>query len=178
MNLELNSKRTVEISQLLYQNYEQSLKSLTDSTTNYQLTKKGFEISIASKKELRKLKKGKLQLLPFEGAYAVLYSGMGSILTKSGVNLHSISEVRLNTLNNWFGKHDQDYPNGLLERQKRMIEEGVFEAYSYWIVSQGTPEAFQAWMAENETAFNDFATWIQSNRLDFKSEEKYARLDY
>lgn len=178
MNLELNSKRTVEISKLLFQNYENSLKSISDSTQNYQLTKKGFEIKISGKKELRKLKKGKLNLLPFEGTFAMVYSTVGTILAQSEINLLSIYEVRLNTINNWFGKHDQEYQNGLFDRQKSMIDAGVFEAYSYWIVSQGAPEAFQTWAQENETAFNDFATWIQSNQLSFESKDKYARIDY
>lgn len=178
MNLELNSKRTVEISQLLYQNYEESLRSYADSTADYQLTKRGFQITLSSKKEIRKLKKGKIQLLPFEGNYALLYTAIGSIPTKSGVDLHSIYEFRLNMVNNWFGKHDQDYPNSLLDRQKKMLDAGVFEAYSKWIISQGAPETFEAWVGENEKAFNDFATWIQANPLDFQPADKYARLDY
>ncbi len=178
MNLELNSKRTVEISKLLYQNYENSLKSGSDSTQNYQLTKKGFEITISGKKDLRKLKKGKLNLLPFEGTFAMVYSTVATILAQSEISLQSIYEVRLNTINNWFGKHDQEYQNSLFDRQKSMIDAGVFEAYSYWIISQGAPEAFQTWAQENEKAFNDFATWIQSNRLNFESKDKYARIDY
>jgi tetratricopeptide (TPR) repeat protein len=178
MNLELNSERTIEISKLLYQNYEKSLRAEADSTIDYQMTKKGFQIVVKNKREMKKIKKGKTPVLPFEGTYSILYSAMGKVLTQRGINLNSIYEVRLNIVNNWHGKNDHGYTNGLIDRQKTIIDAGFFEAYSYWILSQGDTDAFEAWLRDNEESFRSFAIWIQNNPLRFEPEDKYARLDY
>lgn len=174
IDLELGSKRTEEISALLYENYQKSYVNLTDSTGEFQLTKKGFQIVLENKKDVKKVKK---KGLPFEGTFATVYS-FSALDFQNGINLETIYRARLNFVNNWFQKHHKNYPNKLLDYQKRMIEEGVFEAYCYYFISRGDMDAFAVWQENNQEKFNVFADWIQNNPIRLESGDSYSRLDY
>lgn len=174
IDLELGSKRTEEISELLYENYQKSYINLTDSTGEFQLTKKGFEIVLENKKDIKQIKK---KGLPFEGTFATVYS-FSALGFSNGITLESIYQARLSFVKNWFQKHHKNYPNKLLDYQKRMIEEGVFEAYCYYFISRGDFEAFTVWQENNQEKFNVFADWIQNNPIEIESSDMYSRLDY
>jgi len=174
IDLELGSKRTEEISKLLYENYQKSYVTLSDSTGEFQLTKKGFEITLESKKDLKQVKK---KGLPFEGTFATVYS-YSALGFQDGINLESIYRTRLNFVNNWFKKHHKNYPNKLLDYQKRMMEAGVFEAYCYYFASQGDLDSFNSWQNRNQDEFNEFADWVQNNHIGLESKDMYSRLDY
>lgn len=174
IDLELGSKRTKEISKLLYDNYKKSYVVLSDSTGEFQLTKKGFEITLNSKKDLKEVKK---KGLPFAGTFATVYS-YSALGFQDGINLKSIYVTRLNFVNNWFQKHHKNYPNKLLDYQKQMLDAGVFEAYCYYFISQGDLDSFNSWQDSNQDKFNEFADWIQNNHIGIESKDMYSRLDY
>ena len=174
INLELGSKRTEEISKLLYENYQNSYVQLSDSTAEYQLTKKGFEIVLSNKRDMKNIKK---KGLPFEGTFATVYS-FSALDFQNGINLKSIYQTRLNFVRNWFEKHHKNYPNKLLEFQNKVIDEGLFEAYSYYIVSRGNLEAFNVWQESHNEQFKTFANWIQNNPISLQQNDTYSRLDY
>jgi len=174
IDLELGSKRTEEISKLLYENYQNSYVQNSDSTAEYKLTKKGFEIVLETKKDVKNVKK---KGLPFEGTFATVFS-FSALDFQNGINLESIYKARLNFVNNWFEKHHKNYPNKLLEFQKQILEEGLFEVYSYYITSRGDLDGFSAWQDSHQDEFNIFADWIQNNPIGIKNEDKYSRLDY
>lgn len=174
IDLELGSKRTEEISELLYEVYQKSYVELSDSTAEYQLTKKGFEIVIENRNDAKSFKK---RGLPFEGTFTTVYS-FSALGFKNGVDLKSIYQARLNLVNYWFKKYHKDYPNKLLEFQKRILNEGLFEAYSYYICSRGDLDTFNAWKESHQEEFNTFANWIQSNPIAIERGDMYSRLDY
>lgn len=174
--LEPNTERTQEISVLLYENYQKSYKVESDSTGQFYLTKKGFEIVINDKKDLRKMKKG---LLPFEGAFATAFA-IAAINFHNEINLAAIYNARKEFLNFWFNekKFNKDYPNKLLEYQEKIQKSGFFEAYTYWMLSQGNLSEYQSWYATNEQNFTDFAKWFKENGIDIKEKDYNSRKDY
>jgi len=174
IDLELGSKRTEEISELLYENYQKSYVTLSDSTGEFHLTKRGFEIVIDDKKDLKQVKK---KGLPFEGTFATVFS-FSALDFQNTINPEAIYKARLNFVNNWFQKHSKNYPNSLFEFQKRIIEAGVFEAYCYYIISRGDMNAFGDWQNKNQDKFNLFADWIQKNPIELDSKDLYSRTDY
>lgn len=174
IDLELGTKRTEEISKLLYDNYQLSYKTLTDSTGEFELTKKGFELILEDKKDLSQIKK---KGLPFEGTFATVYS-FSALDFHEKIDMKSIYTARVNFINNWFQKHNENYPNKLFDYQKRMIEEGIFEAYSYWLIRYGELETFNEWYKNNEDQVNQFAIWIQANSIGIKKSDLYNRLHY
>lgn len=170
--LEPNTKRTEEISKLLYETYKNSNEIETDSTLQFHLTKAGFIIDLNDKKA----KKG---ILPFEGTFASAFvvSAIGFL---DGVNIASIHTAREGFLDFWFDikKFDKVYPNKLFDYQKEIKRNGFFKAYSYWLLSQGNPTEYQQWYAENKQKFSDFANWFNQNRIEIKERDFYSRKDY
>ncbi|WP_299215865.1 hypothetical protein [uncultured Aquimarina sp.] len=176
MNLEAGSKRTSEISKLLYDTYQESYEVLTDSSGQFNITKKGFEIIITDKKDMKDLKKG---ILPFAGTYASAYAFAG-INFHSGIDIKSIYNARKSFLDFWFEqkKFHKQYPNKILSFQKEIQKEEIFEAYTYWLISEGNPEEFEKWYKESPEKFEKFATWFKSTSIDIKEKDLYSRRDY
>lgn len=174
--LEPNTQRTEEISKLLYENYEKSYEILSDSTGELHLTEKGFQIVVNHKKDLRKLKKG---ILPFEGTFATAFAS-SAINFQNEINLASIYNVRKNFLESWFNEKKiyKNYPNKLLEYQKQIQKNELFETYTYWILSQGNPIEYQDWYSKNEQNFTNFVNWFKENRIDISERDYNSRRDY
>ena len=175
--LEPNTDRTTEISQLMYKNYQESVQVNSDSLASFSMTEKGYNIVLEDKKDLRKLKKGKLKLLPFEGTFAMSYA-VAALNFMNSFDLPTIHSVRSNFLKNWFKENAKDYPNALLSYQKKMEEAGVFETYSYFLTYHGDYEFFKAWYNENLELFEKFTEWFNANPINLVADQKYSRLDY
>jgi len=174
--LEPNTHRTEEISKLLYENYQKSYEVQTDSTGQFHLTEKGFQIVINDKKDIRKMKKG---VLPFEGTFATAFA-FSAINFQNDINIASIYIARKNFLDFWFNekKFDKDYPNKLLEYQEKVQKKDFLKTYTYWILSKGNPTEYQEWYSENEQNFTDFANWFNENRIEIKEKDYNSRKDY
>lgn len=176
MLLEPNTLRTEEISKLLYKNYQESYEVQTDSTGEFHLTEKEFKIKVETKKEIKKIEN---EILPFEGTFGVTFS-FSAIHFMNNINIASIYHARKNFLDFWFHekKFNKDYPNKLLEYQKEIQKNGFFEAYTYWLVSQGNLIEYQEWYSKNEQSFTDFVNWFSENRIDISEKDFYSRKDY
>ena len=174
--LEPNTKRTEEISKLLFENYQKSYEVETDSTGQFHLTEKGFQIVVKNKKDVRKMKKG---ILPFEGTFATAFA-FSALGFQNNINFSSIYNARKNFLDFWFNekKFNKDYPNKLLEYQVKIQKSGFFKTYTYWILSQGNPTEYQDWYSKNEQNFTDFANWFNENRIDITEKDYNSRKDY
>lgn len=176
MNLEPGSHRTLEISKLLYKNYQESYEVQSDSTGEFKITEKGFNIVMSDKKDLKDLKKG---IFPFAGTYATAYA-FASIDFLSGINSQSIVRARERFLDFWFEekKFHKIYPNKLLTFQRKIQEQGMLEAYTYWLLSEGNSNEFDEWYAKNPVDFAKFADWFKTTTIDIKDSDLYARKDY
>jgi tetratricopeptide (TPR) repeat protein len=174
MILESNSKRTSEISALLYKTYQKTYVATSDSTGKYDLTKKGFTIMVSSKNDLKNFVN---MGLPFEGSFTMMFTTC-ALDFNNGIDLKAIHDARACFLNSWFEKHAANYPNVLLSFEKRMHEAGVFEAFNYWLLSQGNYEQFEHWREENPGKFDAMAKWIKENPTEHDAKDKYSRLDY
>lgn len=174
--LEPNTERTEEISKLLYENYQESYEVENDSTGEFHLTEKGFQIIINDKKDLRKIKKG---ILPFEGTFATAFA-FSAINFQHDINLASIYMARNNFLDFWFNekKFNKDYPNKLIDYQLKIKKNGFFETYTFWLLSMGNPTEFQEWYLKNEKNFNDFVNWFNENRIYITEKDYNSRKDY
>jgi len=176
INLEPGSKRTSEISKLLYTTYKESYEVLSDSTGQFNITEKGFEIVVSTKKDIKKLKKG---VLSFAGTYANTYAFAG-INFHDGINIKTVYNARKTFLNFWFEqkKFHKHYPNKILAFQQEIEKKELFEAYTYWLLSEGDPEGFKEWYNKNPEKFEKFANWFKAISIDIKEKDHYSRRDY
>ncbi|WP_121668023.1 tetratricopeptide repeat protein [Mesonia aquimarina] len=172
MLLEPNTKRTEEISKLLFENYKKSREMTSDSTVVFHLTEKGHNINLADEKS----KKG---ILPFGGTFALsLVATTGWF--KEQLDIKALYQVRKDFLNYWFieKKFNQIYPNKLFSIQKEIQEATFFEAYTYWLLSEGSLTEYQNWYSENEQKFSDFVNWFNREKIDIRKKDFNSRKDY
>lgn len=168
MSLELNSKRTEEISIILFNTYKKVYVAKNDREGEFFMTKNTTLI-------MDDEKDGSLN---FELTYLFAYAAEANF-TK-GITTQNIYEAKKGFLSFWFDikNFNKDFQNSLLDFQKKMKDDNVLEAYTYWFLSEGNPEEFQTWYNGNKDKFDKFANWIQTNKIDLKKENKYSRRDY
>lgn len=167
MNLERNSKRTAEISKLLFETYKSEIQFKSDSTMN---------VSFAQNMELDL--KSASPKLPF--ANMVYEFGLVmSIVGEKSINLSSLNNIRHNFLNFYYDKnYDKEYPNSLFAFQKKVKEAGHLEAYNYWILMKGDEEEFSKWKSKNVMKWENFVIWFEKNKLELSKENQFYRLQY
>lgn len=71
-----------------------------------------------------------------------------------------------------------EYGNVLLDHQKLIAEAGHMEAYNYWLLQQGDPEAYKAWREEHVEEFDAFVEWYNSHGLNVDMQKRYSMSHY
>jgi tetratricopeptide (TPR) repeat protein len=61
------------------------------------------------------------------------------------LNITMLSKVRVSLIDLWFNqkKRDREYPNILLDFQRSLCEQGLLEAYNFWLLSEGNKPEFE-----------------------------------
>ena len=83
-----------------------------------------------------------------------------------------MANIRDNFIKYYFdNKQNEQYPNSLFDYNKIIIDEGHFEAYSYWILMKGDEKEFDKWHKKNERKWSEFINWFSENgmRIDPKN---------
>lgn len=157
MNLERNSARTAEISEMLYKTYEEniSFKGKNKVTTSFCQT---MFINAESLKDSSKFK------LP----YCMIYEPtlLIAIADEKSFSQATMVKSRSSFTGLYFQlKHNENYPNVLFDYQQRLEKEGHLEAYNYWILMKGDEKSFTKWQAKNEDKWGAFVRWFTDNPL-------------
>lgn len=173
MNIERNSDRTEEISQLLFKLYKASI-TFTDSSNGIKVDLANSNIFVDPKKDLK---------IPFHIVYpldfiiAVTPITLGS---KKEITISYLSQTRTNLVDIWFNKqkNDKEYPNVLLDFHRTLKEKGMLEAYNYWILMKGNETEFIQWRDAHREQFDAFATWFNDNPLQLDTSHYFVRTQY
>ena len=171
MNLERNTERTAQMSQLLYEIYKSEIKYPSDSTATVSFSKTAT-LTLEDLKDPENLK------LPFG---VTIYEPMllvGCAMEKE-VNLESLNRIRSIFISSYFsGEAHSDYPNVLFDYQKILADKGFLEAYNYWILMKGDEDAFDVWYQENKDDFKTFTTWFSDNPIEINDQNKFLSTNY
>ncbi|MFV0538293.1 MAG: tetratricopeptide repeat protein, partial [Dysgonomonas sp.] len=143
MNIERNSKRTAEISKLLFDTYKKGIKFANDSSISVSFSKNNV-IDINNIK------------IPFGvGIYEPTL--IISMLGVKEISIDALDKVRSNFVDNYYKQgYDKRYPNALFAYQKKMKEAGHIEAYNFWILMQGDNYEFMNWQLVNKNKWDGF----------------------
>ena len=169
MNLEKNTERTYEISKLLYDTYSNTIRIIDEN-----------EISVSITKNVVYLEPGKpsVDKKRFEMYYEIAVAESSISLIK-GFNLKNLYKIRKGFLEIWFKKElNKDFPNSLIDWQKKILEKDFFKIYSYWLLSQGRVNEFEEWVSKYENEFDKFADWFVNNNIKLLKSTKYSRMHY
>jgi tetratricopeptide (TPR) repeat protein len=170
MNLERNSKRTVEISKLLYDTYKDGIvfKGKNEMSVSFC---QNMSIDINSMLDTSSFK------MPFCMMVEPLF--LMSLITEKEVDINSLDRIRTSFVNNYFAnKYDAIYPNVLYSYQRKVIEAGHIEAYNHWILMQGDEAGFKKWEKANKDKWDSFVTWFTENGLMLDNQNKFYTGQY
>jgi tetratricopeptide (TPR) repeat protein len=171
MNLERNSKRTSEISKLLYNTYNSEIKFTSDSSFSVSFSKNAT-INIDDLGKQGDVK------MPFGvGVYEPTL--MFSMMSAKTISLNSLDSIRTNFVDLYYSKgFDKTYPNALFAYQKRVKDAGHLEAYNHWVLMKGNETAFGKWMDSNKTKWDNFVKWFGENGIVLTESNKFYRSQY
>lgn len=171
MNLERNSKRTSEISKLLFDTYKSEIKFTSDTSFSVSFSKNA-SINNSDLTDPSKMK------LPFGvGVYEPTL--MFSMLSVKTIDINSLDNIRSAFVDNYFANgHDKTYPNVLFSYQKQIKEAGHIEAYNHWILMKGDEDGFDKWQADNKEKWYNFVKWFTDNRLKIDDTNKFYSGQY
>ncbi|WP_172826964.1 tetratricopeptide repeat protein [Flammeovirga sp. SJP92] len=166
MNIERNSKRTEEISQLLFDTYKSEIQFTSDTTKSVSFSQNNV-IDITAKKPT----------LP----YSMIYE-TGLMIAVSDVNsitLKTLHKIRSQHTNFYFDqKFNDSYPNVVFDWHKTLIQKEMFECYNYWLMMKGAPDEFDEWIGTNQEKFESFINWFSENPMPIDNEKSFHRLNF
>lgn len=171
MNLERNSKRTTEISKLLFDTYNSEIKFTSDTSFSVSFSKNA-SINISDLNESGKIK------LPYGvGVYEPTL--MMSMVNEKSIDINSLDRIRKNFIENYFKNgNDKEYPNVLFDYQNKVLQAGHIEAYNHWILMKGDEDSFGIWHSSNTEKWDDFVKWFTDNGLEINNSNKFYSGQY
>jgi tetratricopeptide (TPR) repeat protein len=170
LNLERNSKRTDEISKLLFDTYKKKIRFPRDSSFQVNFSKPGNYVVFDTVKNKKKT--------PFvKAVYEPML--MLALLNEKTVDLNSLSRIRKYFVESYFktGTY-QNYPNALFDFQYRVLKAGHWDAYSRWILFKGDEAEGNEWVNANRQKWDDFVKWFTKNQMVLDATYKFYRAQY
>lgn len=166
MNLERSSKRTEEISKLLYDTYE---KGFTVKNKN-EISVHFFNIIQVGKNVLESSKFG----MNYEMCLSLCFAASNK--KKDLENFHAIREE---FINQWYKKHFNDtFPNVLIDWQKSLKDKGYLKYYDYWLLAKGNEDEFEDFIKDNPEKMSNFIYWFRDNPLELDTDNCFYRKQY
>lgn len=166
MNLERSSKRSLEMSKLLYDTYK---SSITFNENEIKVDFCEIYIDAASIKE-----DGEIDL-PLCAIFGKNF--MLAITEENTINLNSIHSLRTNFIKNYFKDDYKKYPNVLFEYHKIMLDNDLFEAYNHYLFQMGNQKEFNQWLENNRNKYDEFVKWYvkEENGITITEANRYIR---
>ena len=168
MNLERNSKRTSEISKLIYDTYKSEIKIFGDSL------KIDFCNIVMNADDIIDKDKIKFPFCMVFGQALIM-----SVIDVKTIDINSLDKIRKGFVENYFKmSHHKTHPNLLFDYQDKLLKAGHLEAYNHWILMKGDEDGFNNWQSANKEKWDSFVKWFTDNRLRVDRENKFYSGQY
>lgn len=170
MNIERNTKRTSEISKLLYDTYKNQIQIAIDTIV----------VSFCKQSVLNvtNLKGESASKLPF-GTFVYEPVMLMSVNNATSININTLDTIRSNFISNYYSlDFSKNKPNALFEFQQEIQKAGHMEAYNYWILMKGEESTFKQWQEQNPQKWDSFVEWFKNNRLILNENHFFYREQY
>ena len=94
-----------------------------------------------------------------------------------GINPESLTLIRTRFILDWYNTHAKTYPFRLFEHQKQLLQEGMFEAYNFWLFGPATNlSTYQTWQQFHQEELNGFLGFIRSKVYKIPQGQQYKNL--
>ena len=170
INLERNSKRTTEMSKILFDTYKASIKVTSDTSAAVSFSK---QMLVNPSLEFE---------MPFTMSYEMTMAvamPMDAMSNDFEISISYLNALRQNFIAGWFQQEkEDDHPNLLFDFHRELREQEFFESYNYWFLMMGNEEEFENWLETNEAKYDEFINWFSDNPLTMNEENYFSRRKY
>jgi tetratricopeptide (TPR) repeat protein len=102
----------------------------------------------------------------------ILYKN--SSLVANGITTESLIMLRTRFLLDWYYETKERYPFRLFDHQRQLLQEGLFEAYNYWIFeAPSNLTSFENWTKTNSGSYADFSRFQKSKIFKVPAGQYY-----
>ena len=167
LNLERTTKRSIEMSELLYKSYKNAITFESNTVQKVDFC----ELVI----DLQKYENEKK--LPF-----CMIFGKDFIVALTNINefnLENLANVREQFLKSYFEKDYKQYPNFLFNYLKKIDDQNLFNAYNHYIFQMGATKEFEIWKNSHEDEFIKFVEWYtKKDNIINPTKTDYYQFEY
>ena len=167
MNIERGSKRTLEMSKLLFETYKQGFIFKPNNIIAVNFTQEELKDNLKNDSDLPFTYGNQLE--------KILQSSANGI---DALNIATLNSIRKNVLNKYVEMYTKKYPNILFDYQQQMNTAKIFEAYNYWLFNQGNESEMKTWADAHKEEFALFLTWFKKYPLEISDNSHFHRTDY
>lgn len=161
MNLERTTKRTQEMSELLYNGYKNSMTfSKNEKRTDF----------CPSVIDIDKFKTDKMMPLCSNFAFSFMLA-MTEFDEFNYINLMQMRKIFLKEYLN-INKKVKNSPNVLINYLKKMDDNKVFNAYNHYLFQIANGDDFTKWQEKNKEEYDKFINWFTTTENELKIDSK------
>lgn len=166
LNLEPGSKRSAEMSKLLFETYKTALVIKSETS---------FEISFSKGEPVSKAEDAFKQF-----GIGIYEPSIGlAVIGEKSLDINSLDRIRTRFLEQYYQhKLVKNFPNILFDFQMKLKDAGHLEAYNHWLLMNGDEAGFRAWKSANEGKWSSFIKYIQANKLRLNESNRFYRGQY
>lgn len=170
LNIERNTDRARDMSKLLFEAYKNAVVFENNHWIKTDFTRELF---------LDPAKFEKDKKLPWSEIFHNLFLIYLELNDPPEINLNSLSNIRQGFIINYCENYINDYQNVLLDYQKTMMENNVFNAYNHYVFQMGAPEEYAEWVKNNPKENEEFFNWYLKTVNYLKvNKDNYFEFEY
>jgi len=111
--------------------------------------------------------------ITFTRAVAEVLSSQQS-QTGLGITPESLTAIRTRFILDWYNKYAAKFPFRLFEHQRQLLQEGMFEAYNYWLFGPAANlRTYQTWEQYHKDELNNFLGFVRSKVFKVPTGQQY-----
>jgi len=118
-------------------------------------------------------KKKKTPTILFSNAVAEILNKQQSQVSY-GITPETLTVIRTRFILDWYEKYGTKFPFKLFEHQKQLLQEGMFEAYNFWLFGPAANlKTYQTWQQFHQQELNTFLAFIRSKVFKIPDGQQY-----
>lgn len=85
-----------------------------------------------------------------------------TMLVSGGINIQSLITIRTRFILEWDATYSKQFPSRLFQLHKQYIQEGLFDAYNYWVFA-------------NDQNMPAYKTWIEAHAKEYAALNRFVQ---
>lgn len=94
--------------------------------------------------------------------------------TGAGINPESLTVMRTRFILDWYEKYPGNFPFRLFEHQRQLLQEGLFEAYNFWLFGPASNiRTYQTWQKFHQEELDEYLAFARSKIFKIPDGQQY-----